>query len=97
MAACVSIRDCRRRTGKGGKERASVEGAVNLPMSIQYKKKNICVKPMVLASCRKRIDVCVCVCVCGKKARFMGRMKETAKGVASRAQPNFRGPKNWLT
>ena len=58
MAACVSIRDCRGRSGKGGKERASVEGAVQVPMSIQYKI-ILCEKPIGLVSSSKRIHVCV--------------------------------------
>jgi len=68
LAACVSIRDCRRMRGKGGKERASVEGAVQLPMSIQKKifAKNLrsLLHPGRGSMC---VCVCVCVCVCEKK------------------------------
>jgi len=66
VAACVSIKDCRRRKerrnvgalGKGSKDRASVESAVQVPMSIHTKKNILFSKPVVLASSKKRIDVC---------------------------------------
>ena len=76
-----------RKERKGWQRKGLRRGRCAVANVDTIKKKKIFAKPVVLASSRKRIDVCVC----GKKR---WRLKETAKGVASRAQPNFRGPKN---